>query len=396
MSKSTDYTVIQLADFGAPYSGNFIASLLALDIVLKKKGFRQLLILPLRAKDRPWLAHLHKSNIPVYFLPDKMSPMLLAHQIAGMARNENVVVMHTHFTSFDVPAWLYMIFTRLKKISPKLIWHMHSYFPDEMNSSLIRRVKDILKFRIMGRSVGIIAVSEEIQHWFLARGFTGNSHVVLNCIDILKATQSNKSKIEIRRELRIPENKFLFLAFGWDPFRKGVDLLLEAFAKLSGETECVLLIIGGTKLKEFVAERLSGIRPSWICIDEPRECVADLYNTVDAFISASRWEGFSYAVGEAMANGLPVISSNIESLKWARPAEGVVFFDSGKVDSLIQAIKNVTLLSSQDLNDIKQSNRDFIEKNFHIDTWAQNICSIYEKIINNSKKLVNFRENPDN
>jgi glycosyltransferase involved in cell wall biosynthesis len=379
MLNRNNKTVIHLADFSAPYSGNFIASLLALGTLLKKTGLRQVLIFPDRARNRPWLTELHKNNVPLHLLSMNTSIFKRAREIARIASKEKAVILHTHFTSFDVSVWLAGIFMSLKKKKPCAVWHMHSNFP--IKQDIKRKLKDMLKLRFMGRSVAAIAVSEELKQSYATRGFAGKTHVVLNAIDVLKATRASKSKVELRRELKIPESKILLLSFGWDPVIKGIDLLIEAAKELSTETECTLLIVGTDRLKEFIQRQFGEIFPSWLKIVAPRECVADFYNAADIFISASRWEGWPYSVGEAMANGLPVISSNIPSLHWAHPAQGLIFFKSCDTEALGSAIKKVISWSPQKVHTLTLSNRELINTKFFVKTWANNIYNIYEELL---------------
>lgn len=82
-----------------------------------------------------------------------------------------------------------------------------------------------------------------------------------------------------------------------------------------------------------------------------------------------------------MANGLSVISSNIAALDWARAAEGLIFFASGDSQDLFQSLKHVISWSPQKIQSIATSNREFINTNCTVDTWAQNIFNLYKKIL---------------
>lgn len=373
--------VLQIADFAAPYSGNFIASLLALSNRLQNIGLRQILVLPTKANSKPWFLQLKKNDVPIHLIDTDRSIFHIARKIANISENENAAIIHTHFTRFDVPSYLAKMLLRCDKYKPKILWHIHSNFP--IKSNFMRKFKDILKFRVMGRDSQIIVVSEELKQSTIYRGFHGKIHIIPNGIDINRATMTNRSRSDLRKEYGIQDGSKVLLSFGWEPITKGVDLLIEAAQKLAAEINFTLLIIGGTQLKEFIDNIVGKIWPFWLRIDAPRECVADLYKAADIFISASRWEGFPYAVGEAMANGLPVISSNINSLKWARSAPGVVFFDSYDARELFRVIKKIIGWPHQKLDSIAISNREFINTKYSINIWTKNICDIYKEILKN-------------
>jgi glycosyltransferase involved in cell wall biosynthesis len=231
----------------------------------------------------------------------------------------------------------------------------------------------------VGRFVKVIAVSNEIMVQLIARGLTGKRTVVLNGIDVNKATAASRPKTELRKGLGIQKDKKVLLSFAWDPFIKGVDLLYEAVTQL-GDPDVVLIIVGGSCVKDFISARYGNLIPEWIKFLPPQERIADLYNAVDIFVSASRWEGCPYAVGEAMANGLPVISSNLASLQWSRNGKGVVFFDSLNVANLKIAIADVIHWGPDALESCSQKNKEFINKNYSINQWVDKMISEYSEI----------------
>ena len=372
--------VIQIADYGGPYSGNFISSLLELERRLGEAGLRQVLIFSEVAKDRAWLADLRKDGRSIYILPKKLSIISRARRLSEIANKEKAVILHTHFTRFDVSVWLARKLLMTKKRPISIVWHVHSAFP--IKKTILRKIKDILKLNIMGRSATIITVSGQLRQSLLFRGFLGRSHTLLNGIDIIRATTTTKRKIEIRRELKVAVDTYLLLSFGWDPITKGIDLLLKAAIFLSEEFKFTLVIVGDDSLNEFIKRQFGDVWPVWLRCCKPVECVADLYTAADIFISSSRWEGCPYSIMEAMSNGNPVITSNIPAVKWARESEGVVFFDTGDTNGLIEAIKKViTWLPQHDrMRVVSKSNRDLIKIKYSVTAWSQRMLEIYKKL----------------
>lgn len=371
--------VIQLADYGGSYSGNFVASLLELGNILKKNGLCQVLIFSEVARDKAWINDLREKNVPMYFLPKKKSILYIAVKIIHIALKEKAIILHTHFTTYDIAASIAQFILKIKNKKIGLVWHIHSNFP--IKQSILRRLKDLLKFKIFGRSVQIISVSEEINRSLSQRGFHGHVNVILNGIDISRATMSQKTKLEMRFILNIPTNALVLLVFGWEPITKGIDLLIEAAQDFSQDSRLVLVIIGEKKLYNFVRQRFQDDLPDWLKVMEPVECVSDLFRASDVFISASRWEGCPYSVMEAMANGLPIISSDICGMDWAKNTNSVKFFDSEDSEGLIQAIKQIIGMESQELRSIAAANIELINTNYSVSTWASNIYAIYRKIL---------------
>jgi len=89
--------------------------------------------------------------------------------------------------------------------------------------------------------------------------------------------------------------------------RKGVDAVLDAAARLSGEVRFTLVAAGEPvrrKARERGVENALEIRG-----DEDARAMARLYADSDLFLIPSHREGFPNSLLEAMASGLPVVGS---------------------------------------------------------------------------------------
>lgn len=112
---------------------------------------------------------------------------------------------------------------------------------------------------------------------------------------------------------------------GWDA-RKGYDVLLQAFVEEFREEEDVCLIIKirassqeeirqqQERVNQFVHQIAGRNRSSIIFLsttdDWNEEKIAQLYNSVNCYVLPTRGEGWNMTVMEAMATGLPVITTN--------------------------------------------------------------------------------------
>lgn len=113
--------------------------------------------------------------------------------------------------------------------------------------------------------------------------------------------------------------KLKFLFVGGTTYRKGIDILLQAYVSNFTAKDDVVLVIKdmGTEsfyLGQTAQDRINLIQntegaPEIIYIKEylTEKEMASLYRACDVFISPYRGEGFSLPTLEAMASGLPVI-----------------------------------------------------------------------------------------
>ncbi|MCI0350980.1 MAG: glycosyltransferase family 4 protein, partial [Acidobacteriales bacterium] len=119
-----------------------------------------------------------------------------------------------------------------------------------------------------------------------------------------------------RQKQGLPERFWLFL--GTLEPRKNLVTLVEAYSRLPASERLPLVLAGGkgwmTEPLFEAIERLqltAAIRfPGFI----PAEEMALWYNSAEAFLYPSVFEGFGLPVLEAMACGTPVITSNVSSL----------------------------------------------------------------------------------
>jgi glycosyltransferase involved in cell wall biosynthesis len=109
----------------------------------------------------------------------------------------------------------------------------------------------------------------------------------------------------------------------------GIDVLLQAFARIAGACNARLLIVGdgpqGAELRQLAQQLHIGERVQWAGA-VPHADVPAWLQRLDVYVAASRHESFGVAVVEAMACGVPVVVSDAGGLP-----EVVVAGESGLV-----------------------------------------------------------------
>jgi UDP-glucose:(heptosyl)LPS alpha-1,3-glucosyltransferase len=136
-------------------------------------------------------------------------------------------------------------------------------------------------------------------------------HVIYNGIDLEafhpRLREAHRSTM--RQRLGIPQQASVFLHVGAGFERKGVFRLIEAFA-LSGLSDAHLLIVGGDKTQAR-AERLASSRrvASRVHFAGTQVDVRPWYGAADVFALATLYDPFPNAALEAMACGLPVVTT---------------------------------------------------------------------------------------
>ena len=143
--------------------------------------------------------------------------------------------------------------------------------------------------------------------------------VIHNPVDAQKFARDEEIRNSFRSTLGLSESDILFSGMGIYIHRKGFDVLIKAFARVreryTGDRTLHLALIGaeGEKGMRESYMRLAGeLGVKLIMPDKFVDDVREWLWASDIFVMPSREEGFSIALLEGMASGLPVVASDIE------------------------------------------------------------------------------------
>jgi UDP-glucose:(heptosyl)LPS alpha-1,3-glucosyltransferase len=117
---------------------------------------------------------------------------------------------------------------------------------------------------------------------------------------------------EVRRELGIAEDNFLLLFVSNNFARKGLAPLLRAFRRVAlRQPKLRLLVVGAGRIRRFKAlARWLGVSDRTI-FTGASPAIERLYGAADFFALPTRYDPFAAVCLEAMACGLPVVTSSM-------------------------------------------------------------------------------------
>jgi glycosyltransferase involved in cell wall biosynthesis len=138
------------------------------------------------------------------------------------------------------------------------------------------------------------------------------------------------------------EGRNVFLAVSALCHRKGIDVLLRAFAKLKAEEWCLVLcgLDRSEGLYEALAQEL-GIRDQVLFLGAyPSERIAEVYSASDVFVLPSRFDGWGAVLNEAASVGVALIGTDLCGGSWhvIKPALNGFCVRAGSVKSLYDAM----------------------------------------------------------
>lgn len=364
--------ILHIMDYAAPYRGNFIRSIQFLEKEIKVDGGHLIYLFPKKAQNLDWIELLIKEGGSVYFIDNTFFLKKIVFSnikfIRAIIKSEQVSFIHTHFMNYNYSLFLLIFFYCTRT---KIIGHFHNHFLPPQNK--YRKLKILITNLTYDL---IIGVSDSVACSVKEAGINTRKVICIsNALDF--------SRLDNYEQIYFSDDnkRKVIMMFGWPFHRKGVDIAIEAVGQLYMEKTNILLIISLAGEKELfeneIVNRLGQI-PSWLNIMEPRDDVASYYNATDIFLSASREEGFSYALVEAAYCNPLLISSDIPA-PVALKIPYLFTYQVEKPEELKSLISTLLKMSTDQIINIKSEQKIFVKKNYDLNRWAERVKLCYSE-----------------
>jgi glycosyltransferase involved in cell wall biosynthesis len=247
-------------------------------------------------------------------------------------------------------SWILLALLALRKA--KVFATLHNFRPDP---PLWRRLVWKSRFQIVSRLPGfhIFAsnkdTKEGLKEW-VTPNFWDDIQVTYTCVDptqIALARETELDRSAERGKYRINKDKFVVLAVGQFIDRKGRWTFLEAAAKVLRLTADVQFVwVMPNEIPDKDQKRVTdfGLVDAFVpvlsgSIGSDRISILRFFRIADAFALPSFVEGLPIALLEAMAIGIPSISTNVYAIPEAvHDQQTGILIEAGDSDALCAAI----------------------------------------------------------
>ena len=364
-------TVLHVMNYAASYRGNFMDSLESLDAQLQKEGKKNIYLFTQDAKAEgpmKWIDEMQASGQIVEFLSGNRGQD--AKLIKRMIKEYGVVIVHTHFITMNQYLAVYQAVFGTKM---PVVMHMHNHSRQAGNL-----VKNLIRQRLYSRCI-MVACSESVFH-SLERDYPKNEKYAIN--NGVNFSRLDTYSEVTNKDFNLPEGEKAFLIFGFDFFRKGVDLAVRALDKLRKEGHAYSLLVSLSTNFDQVEKNIVDIlgeMPDWVKIIPARNDVATLYNYADLFLSPSREEGLPYSVIEAGYSKCSVVLSDISAQKYLKVPYGY-WFESENVDAFAQQIVKAEQEHEEKLTHLEEA-RKTICSHYVLEVWSNKVMGLYHQIL---------------
>ena len=272
------------------------------------------------------------------------------------------------------------------KLMLKCILHNKKYILNCDGAFINKNIfKKIIKIFFVSRASACLANGEHAKQYFLNFG-ADESKVYLHKFSTLKKTDITNypiNKVDLKEQLGL-ENRKTIIAVGQFIYRKGFDSLLLAWKDIPSSWQ--LLIIGGgekeIEYKNFIKNNtLSNV----ILIEFKNKLeLFKYYRAADLFVLPTREDIWGLVINEAMACGLPVITTDkcIAGLELIENDKNGYIVPVDDINALNIRIKDIINNEKLCIN-MGKNNIDKI-KEYTIENMASSHVKIFNEIISRS------------
>jgi len=181
--------------------------------------------------------------------------------------------------------------------------------------------------QLIGAFDGIVCVSPRLREEAIALG-AHKDRVLLAPNEADTAKFYPMDKQQCRRKLKLPESAFIVVFVGHFVDRKGPLRVLEAINKVGGDVKGLFL---GRGIQKPIGSAVLHAAPV------PNEELPYWLNAADVMMLPTLAEGSCNAINEAMACRLPIITSDIDDVRW-QVNENCILVDPMNIDALASAL----------------------------------------------------------
>ncbi len=254
-----------------------------------------------------------------------------------------------------------------------------THHADTLGRKVLRRLSDPFARRLMERACRIIVTSARyLNSSDELAPFREKCRIIPLGIDVAHPRERDLAKTQA---LRLQFGDRLILAVGRLVPYKGFDVLIRSMRQVDAK----LLLIGSGPQTAALAElaRTEGVEQKVVMLGRVDD-LGPYFDAASIFVlpSVTRAEAFGIVQLEAMAAGVPVINTNLDSgvPEVSLNNQTGLTVEPGSVGDLAQAIR--LLLDRRDLRDrFGEGARLRVRTEFTVDLMAERTMSLYKEVL---------------
>lgn len=261
----------------------------------------------------------------------------------------NHIYDHIIVTNFSDPTGMLAIATLKAKRIPYIIESDGGFAGSGCG------IKEKIKRWLLSNAHLYFSTAEEHDKYYLTYGAKKEQIVrypftSLQEVDILTSPVSNEEKWELRKKLGMKEERII-LSVGQFIYRKGYDILFNALCQTDKDIGCY--IVGGKPTEEYLQIVQENQLTNVHFVDfKLKDELNEYYRAADLFVLPTREDIWGLVVNEAMAKGLPVVTTDhcVAGLELVRNEMVGRIVPINNVDLLAKAIEELIMSVGKQTN----------------------------------------------
>ncbi len=296
-----------------------------------------------------------------------------AWRVARLVRRERFKIIHAHTPRTCMIGRIASMLTGVP-----LVYHVHSPTIRDSTHGLKNRINSLIERMSMSGAKQLIPVSESLGRLLLKCGYKEDR------ITVVPNGVPSPARL---RDATPPMGQWTLGMTALFRPRKGLEVLLESLARMRKEGLPVrLLAVGPFETPEYEATIMALVKE--LSLEEAIEWtgftddVGAQLRRMDLFILPSLFgEGLPMVILEAMAAGVPVVSTRVEGVPEAiRDGEDGALAEPGDVESLVDAISRI-VSGKRDWSTLRENALKRHAEHFSAQCMAGGVAGAYGKVL---------------
>jgi len=294
-------------------------------------------------------------------------------KLANLIQAERIDLLHLHNAPGAFWGTLAQIVSRTG--APIVRTEHNPYLPDALP-----RIYGSLYRRFIKRARRIICVSEEVRRSYVERfpEYAERYTTILNGIRV-EDFEHLPPRAECRSDFKLtPEVKLIGTVGRMSPV-KNHRLLIETLFKLRAKgTDVHLAIIGEGELRQHLAMYAADLGVSeYVSLVKETRNIGEFYGALDVFCLSSDSEGIPLTMLEAMAAGVPVVSTGVGGIpEVVKDGVNGYLVPKGSAELLAQRIGD-TLADPAKAAELARNGRETVRTKFTAERMIREIEQLY-------------------
>lgn len=277
-------------------------------------------------------------------------------------------IIHAHF--FNIASYVSNYILKKNNIPFIITEHSSLLNKADLKKNINKRVK-----KIYSLAATIIAVSKTLAD-NIKNNFGLNCEIINNVVDVSNFSYCSKAV----------NDKFVFFCTANLCKNKNIDLLIESFKNVHDlYSNTSLIVFGDGPMKNELKKMIYELKLE-DCITLKGKCSREIigleYKKGNCFVLPSKSETFGVSFIEAMAAGLPVISTKCGGPEEYITEENGLIIENNK-DELVKAM--IYMINNYNDYDNEKISK-YIKEKFSPELIAENILSLYKKALDINEK----------